>query len=38
MVFDSILMSRPTREKLQCLYGNLMSNNFHKTAVMKKVL
>ena len=35
-VFDSILMSRPTHEKLQCLYGNLMSNNFRKTAVMKK--
>ena len=37
-VFDSILMSRPTREKLQCLYANLMSNNFRKTAVLKTKL
>ena len=32
-VFDAILMSRQTREKLQCLHENhenLMSNNFHK--------
>ena len=28
-VFDTILTSRQTREKLQCLYENLMSNNFH---------
>ena len=26
-VFDAILTSRQTREKLQCLYENLMSNN-----------
>ena len=24
-------------EKIQCLYGNLMPNNFHKTAVLKKI-
>ena len=35
-VFDAILTSRQTREKLQCLYENLMSNNFCKTAVLKK--
>ena len=32
-VFDAILTSRQKREKLQCLYENLMSNNFRKTAV-----
>ena len=36
-VFDTILTSRQTREKLQCLYENLMSNNFRKTAVLKKI-
>ena len=36
-VFDAILTSRQTREKLQCLYENLMSNNFRKTAVPKKI-
>ena len=35
-VFDAILTRRQTREKLQCLYKNLMSNNFRKTAVLKK--
>ena len=25
------------REKLQCLYENLMSNNFRKKAVLKKI-
>ena len=35
-VFDAILTSRQTREKLQCLYENLMSNNSRKTAVLKK--
>ena len=35
MVFDAILTSRQTCEKLQCLYENLMSNNFHRTAVLK---
>ena len=32
-----ILTSRQTREKLQCLYENLMSNNFRKTPVLKKI-
>ena len=36
-VFDAILTSRQTREKLQCLYENLMSNDFRKTAVLKKI-
>ena len=40
-VFDAILdilMSRQMCEKLQCLnhYENLMSNNYHNTAVLKK--
>ena len=35
-VFDAILTSRETREKLQCLYQNLISNNFGRTAVLKK--
>ena len=35
-VFDAILTSRQTRQKLQCLYENLMSNNFGKMAVLKK--
>ena len=35
-VFDATLTSRRTREKLQCLYENLVSNNFRKTAVLKK--
>ena len=33
-VFDAILTSRETREKLQCLYENLISNNFRRTAVL----
>ena len=36
MVFEVILTSRQTCEKLQCLYENLMSNNFCITAVLKK--
>ena len=36
-VFDAILTSRQTREKLQCLYENLMLNNFRKTAVLNKI-
>ena len=35
-VFDAILTSRQTCEKLQCLYENVMSNNFRKKAVLKK--
>ena len=30
-VFDAILTSRQTREKLQYLYENLTSNNFRRT-------
>ena len=36
-VFDAILTSRQTREKLQCLYENLMPNNFRRTAALKKM-
>ena len=36
-VFHAILASRQTREKLQWLYENLMSNNFRRTAVLKKI-
>ena len=35
-VFYAILTSKQTREKLQCLYENLMSKNFRRTAVQKK--
>ena len=35
-VFDAVLTSWQTREKSQCLYENLMSNNFRKTAVLNK--
>ena len=35
--FDAILTSRQTRGKLQCLYENLISNNFRRTAVLKKI-
>ena len=37
-VFDAILTSRQTREKLQCLYENLISNNFRKMAALKKTM
>ena len=37
MVLEAILMSRQPRENLQCLYENLMSNNFCKMAVLKKI-
>ena len=36
-LFDAILTNRQTCEKLQCLYENLMSNNFRTTAVLKKI-
>ena len=36
-VFDAILTNREKCEKLQCLYENLMSNNFRTTAVLKKI-
>ena len=34
---EAILTSRQPREKSQCLYKNLMPNNFRKTAVLKKI-
>ena len=37
-VFDAILTSWQPRENLQCLYENLMSNNFRKTPLLKKKL
>ena len=37
IVFDAILTSGQTRDKLQCLYESLMSNNFRRTAVLKKI-
>ena len=36
-VFDAILTNRQKCEKLECLYENLMSNNFRTTAVLKKI-
>ena len=36
-VLDVMLTSRQTREKLQCLYENIISNNFRRTAVLKKI-
>ena len=36
-VFDVILTSTQTCEKLQCLYENLMPNNFRKTAFLRKI-
>ena len=35
-VFEAILKSSQTHEKLQCLYEDLMSNNLRKTASFKK--
>ena len=32
-VFDAILTSRQTCEKLQCLHENLMSNNFRRIVI-----
>ena len=34
----SLLTSRQPREEFQCLYENLMSDGFRKTAVLKKIL
>ena len=34
-VFEAILTGRQTGLKQQCLYGNPMSNNFHKTSLLK---
>ena len=36
-VFDATLTSRQTREKWQCLYDNLISNNFRRTAVLTNI-
>ena len=36
-VLEAILTSGQAREKLQCFYENLMSNNFCKTAVLNKI-
>jgi len=36
-VVVAILTSGQTREKLQCLYENPMSNNFRKTAGLEKI-
>ena len=36
-VLEAILMSRQSCEKLQCLYENVMLNNFHKIAVLRKI-
>ena len=36
-VFDAVLTSKQMCEKLHCLYENLMSNNFRKTALLKKI-
>ena len=33
-VLEAILTSRQPREQLACLYENLMSHNFRKTAVI----
>ena len=35
-VLEAILTRRQPHEKLQCLYENLMLNNFCKTAFLKK--
>ena len=35
-VLEAILTGSQPREKLKCLYENLISNNFRKTAVLKK--
>ena len=36
-VFDAILTSRQTHEKLQCLYENLMSDNFRTGGCSEKI-
>ena len=36
-VFDAILTSRQTREKLECLHENPMSNDFCKMAILEKI-
>ena len=36
MVLEAILTSKQPREKLQCSYENLLSNNFRKTPILEK--
>ena len=36
-VFNAIMTTRQTREKLNCLYENPMSNNSRKMVVLKKI-
>ena len=36
-VLEAILSGRQPREKIQCLYANLTSSVFCKTAVLKKI-
>ena len=36
VVLKAMFASMQPREKLQCLYENLMSNNFRKSTVLKK--
>ena len=36
-VFDAILTSTQTGDKLQSLYENLMPKNFRRTAVLKEI-
>ena len=38
MALEDILTGRQPHEKIQCLYENLTSNNFCKTAVLKKII
>ena len=35
-VFDAIFTSGQTRDKLECLFENLMSNDLRRMAVLKK--
>ena len=37
-VLEAILTSRQSRKKLRCLNENLVSKNFRKTAILKKIL
>ena len=38
MALEDILTGRQPHDKIQCLYENLTSNNFCKTAVLKKII
>lgn len=37
MVLETTLTRGQLQEKLQCLHENLMSNNFRKMAILKKM-